>query len=574
MVAPTGGPKDSLAPIVTKSLPAEFSRNVSDKKIEISFNEYVTLKDLQKQLYTSPPMEQLPEVKEKGKKIEILLDKKLQENTTYSINFINSLVDVNENNPLKNFAYIFSTGNRLDTSKFNGIVYDAQSMLPMPDVFVYMYENDSIEAPTRHKPNVVAKTDKNGIFIANNLKNRKYKILALKDINGNQMVDPGFDDIAFNKNMFGPVYISAKPDTLKDSVYRAQLPPQIKLKMFSEPKKMQFIKGKSRTEKYKMSLIFNSQNPQIHKIEFEEKNLTINDFFVETSANSDTITYWLKDATRKIADTLIASYTYMKSDSTGALKETVEKVHWELPLSKSDNALKAKEKKEKREEAKSLQPPKTPKANPSFDAPDGTVNGEGGLFMRFSTPLVRLDTAKIVLYHIDDNDKKVRVPVTIKPVHNSITSYELVASWIDDSRYEVVSDSNIVTSIHHYYNDSIKYSFNTSNSAKFGAFVFDFKNLKSNVIVQLLDSKYKIVRQKVISKNGITKLAYIKPNTYFIRIIEDANNNGKWDTGNYLLQIEPERVAYLHKEKEDKFQLRTGWENELTIDLDEVFVNY
>lgn len=564
VMSPTGGPKDSLAPVIVRSLPAQFSRNVAEKKLELSFNEYVTLKDLQKNLYVSPPIDEELDIREKGKKIEVLISKKLQNNTTYSINFANSIVDVNENNPVKNFSYIFSTGSQLDTMRLNGKVFDAKTMRPMADAFIFMYENDSLEAPMRHKPNVISKTDKNGIFIANNLKNKSYKIIAIKDANRNYLFDPGFDDIAFDKKRFGPVNISARPDTMPDSTWRSQLPPQVKLKIFSEEKRQQYIKGKDRSEKYKMSVFFNSPNPIIKKLAID--GLTENDFLIQKTANNDTITYWLKDATRKVADTLVANYTYMKSDSTGKLVETVEKISWELPLAKSDRV---KSKKKEAEESK-----KVSAATTQFEMPDGTVNDEGGLFMNLNLPLTRLDTSKFSLVRIDENDAKVPIPFKFKPVTNSLTSYEIVAKWIEDSRYEIVADSNVVTNIAHAVNDSIKFSFQTSSSSKFGTFLLDFKNVKTNLIVQILDSKYKVTREKIVLKNGVVKFPYIKASSYYIRIVEDANKNGVWDTGNYLNQVEPERVGYLHKEKEEQFQLRTGWENEITVDIDEVFANY
>lgn len=571
VVSPTGGPKDTLAPVVLRSLPEQFSRNVTEKKLEIAFNEYVTLKDLQKQLFVSPPLEELPEVKERGRKLEILFKKPLAANTTYSLNFVNSIVDVNENNPLRNYSYIFSTGSRLDTMRINGTVYDARTMLPVEDAYVFMYENDSLETPLKHKPDVIAKTDKKGIFIANNMKHKDYKVIAIKDANRNLLFDPSFDQIAFEKKLFGPVNISARPDTLKDSIWRAQLPPQIKLKLFSEGKQQQFIKGKARSEKFAFSIYFNSPYPEIKKIDFGDV-LTMDDLLVERDSDHDTITYWLKDATRRIPDTLIANYTYMKSDSTGKLVETVEKVSWELPLAKQ-NRQTAKEKKREEKNLKE-QKIRIPKFNPNFEAPDGSVNSDGGLLMKFSTPLIALDTAKFKLIHIDDNDRRETVPVTIKPLGNSLTTFEVKAKWIEDSHYEMLADSNIVKSIQHYYNDSVKYKFTTSNSGKFGTFNITFKKVKEQLIVQILDSRYKLVRQKLIHADGVLKFPYIKADSYYIRIIEDRNKNEKWDTGNYLQQLEPERVMYLHKEKEKKFQLRTGWENEINVDIEELFSTY
>jgi len=563
MVSPTGGPKDTLAPVILKSTPTQFSRNVSGKEFEITFDEYVTLKDLQKSFYITPPMEELPEVREKGKRIEIVLDKDLQANTTYSFNFGNSIVDNNEGNPIVNYSLTFSTGSNIDTLKFNGIVYDACTMLPAAGAYVFFYENDSIQVPLKYKPSIITKADKEGIFIANTLKNRQYKVIAIEDVNRNYLFDPGVDRIAFEKKMFGPIDISTRPDTMPDSLWRSQLLPQVKLKMFAETKTRQYITGKTRPEKYKFQLFFNSPKPEIKKIEFD--GLTTNDFFLENDAEGDTITYWLKDATRKIADTLLANFTYMKSDSTGKPVETFEKISWELPLSKSDRTVK----KEKKKEEEKVQPVKL-----SFSMPDGTANEDGGFFMQVSVPLTRIDTSKITLYNIDDNDKKSKVPFNIKVDPKNLLTYSITSKWVEDSRYEIVADSNAVEDILRQVNDSTLFSFNTSSPSKFGMFIFDVKNVKENLIIQVLDKKNKVVRQKTVTKSDVIRFPYIKADSYLIRIIEDSNKNGLWDTGNYLNQLSPERVCYLQKEKEKIFTLRSGWENEISVDVNEIFSNY
>lgn len=567
MVSPTGGPKDTLAPVILKSTPAQFSRSVAGNEFEITFDEYVTLKDLQKTFFVTPPMEELPEVREKGKKIEIVVEKGLQPNTTYSFNFGNAIVDNNEGNPLVNYSLTFSTGSNLDTLKLNGAVYDAATMLPVAGAYVFFYDNDSVQVPLKYKPSIIAKTDKEGIFIANTLKSKQYKVIAIDDANRNYLFDPGTDKIAFDRKLFGPVNISARPDTISDSLWRSQLPPQVKLKMFSETKTRQYITGKTRPEKYKFQLFFNSPNPDIKKIEFD--GITINDFFVEKDAEGDTITYWLKDATRKIADTLLANYTYMKSDSTGKLVETLEKVSWELPLSKSDRAIKKDKKKDEEKAA-----PKAQYVVPQFNMPDGTVNEDGGLFMQVNAPLTRIDTTKFTLYRIDDNDKKVKEPFSMKIDPVSLLSYSINSKWVEDSRYQLVVDSNAVGNILKQVNDSIMFAFNTSNTSKFGTFILDIKNVNENLIVQVLDKKYKLIRQKTVSKNGVIRFPYIKADSYIIRIIEDMNKNGKWDTGNYLEQLSPERVTYLYKEKEKVFVLRSGWENEIGVDVNEIFSTY
>lgn len=565
-VEPQGGAKDTIAPIAIRSVPAQFSKNMSEKKLEILFNEYITLKELQKNFYMTPAMEVNPTIRDLGKKLQITFEKPLNPNTTYALNFGNAIVDVNENNPINDFTYIFSTGNQLDTLKLNGVVYDAKTMQPVPNALIFLYENDSLETPLKHKPDAISRSDKNGIFIANTLKNKQYKIIAIKDANRNYLFDPGFDEIAFDTSLFGPVSISQRVDSIPDSLWKASLLPQVKLKMFAEQKKQQFLTGKGRAERYKFSLYFNAPNPEIKKLEI--KGFNFEDLIINPDVESDTINYWFKDATRVIPDTLVGSITYMKTDSTGTPVEVSEKLSIELPLSKINIH---KDKKKGKDE---IHVEKTPSITPIFDAPDGTVNSEGKLFLRNSTPLISMDTSRIALYHIDDNDKISKIPCSIKEVPNKLSTYEIRSDWQEDSKYKIVVDSNVLVNIQHYTNDSIGYNFTTSNAAKYGTFILDFSDVKAPLVVQILDSKYKIVREKVVTKNGKVNFPYIKPDKYYIRIIEDKNENKKWDTGEYLQQLQPERVAYLTKENEKMFLIRAGWENELSINVSEVFSNY
>ena len=567
VVAPTGGPKDTIAPVVLKTIPAQLSKNVSATELELQFDEYVTLKDLQKSFFVSPPLEQLPEVRERGRKLEVVFDKPLQPNTTYSLNFGNSIVDNNEGNPIIDYAFTFSTGGTIDTLKFNGVVFDAKLMQPVADAFVFFYDNDSLEAPLKHNPAIVAKTDKEGIFVAKTLKDKEYKVIAIKDANRNYLYDAGVDEIAFEKRHFKPVTIPAKADTISDSLWRSQLVPAARFKLFAEPKTRQYITGKSRTEKFKFNLFFNAPKPDIKKIEFD--GLTTNDFIVDQDAEGDTLTYWLKDATRKVADTLLANITYMKSDSTGKLVETLEKISWELPLSKIDRPSKKDKKADAVKTASKPQP-----LSIQFDLPDGTANEDGGMFLTLNLPSTRIDSSKFHLFRIDDNDRKVKVPFSIKSNPKSLLSYRIDAKWVDDSKYEILVDSNAVSNILNQVNDSTLYAFSSSNSSKFGTFTFNVKGLKHPLIVQVLDKKLKLVREKELRKDGALHFPFIKADTYIVRIIEDINSNGAWDTGCYLKQVAPERVAYLKKDKAQEFILRSGWENEVSVDVEETFSSY
>ena len=197
IMTPTGGPKDTLPPVITLMTPDNFTTNFKDRKIYIEFDEFVQIKDQQKEFFTSPQMKKKPTITLRGRGISVQLRDTLRENTTYALNFGSAICDNNEGNPLYSMRYVFSTGPEIDSMVLSGYTVDAYKADSVSKSFIYFYIADSVPEPKEYdstlfnyKPQVIARAETNGIFLAQNLKPVPYRVYAFQDTNDNQMYEP------------------------------------------------------------------------------------------------------------------------------------------------------------------------------------------------------------------------------------------------------------------------------------------------------------------------------------------------------------------------------------------------
>ncbi len=217
VVAPTGGPKDEKHPLIVKVEPSFNTVNFNSKKINITFNEFIQLKDLNTNLVVSPPLEEKPEITVKGKTLVIELVSELQDSTTYNIYFGNSVQDFNEGNPIENFEYVFSTGDFIDSLSIKGQVVNSYNLLPEEGVFVMLYKDYEDSVPMKQLPVHVSKTNKEGFFQINNISNNQFKLFCLRDFNKNYLFDLPNEDIAFIDSL---ISFSLITETTIDTIYK------------------------------------------------------------------------------------------------------------------------------------------------------------------------------------------------------------------------------------------------------------------------------------------------------------------------------------------------------------------
>ena len=344
--SPSGGAKDEDPPKILESDPENYSTEFSSKKIEITFDEFIQLKSLHSELITSPPLEEIPETKLKGKSLIIELNNELKDNTTYTLNFGNAIVDNNEGNPIPNFEYVFSTGDHVDSLSVTGELVNAFNLQPEEDpVYIMLYDNLSDSAPYLEIPAFIGKTGKDGTFALNNIKRDAFKIFALKDANSNLLFDQNSENIAFidTSLILDPKLIettnfyladslittdsiaadSLLPGFIIDSITGDTMMLEMKLKyalhvnlfLFEEENKFQYLTGKERKTREK--IMFTFKHPLYDSLLIKPLNFTYYDnwFIEEKSANNDTVICWIRDTLTSNMDTISLQLRYTIIDS-------------------------------------------------------------------------------------------------------------------------------------------------------------------------------------------------------------------------------------------------------------------
>jgi hypothetical protein len=551
-VSPTGGAKDTIPPVLMNMIPAQRTQNFKGKELTFTFNEYVQLKDQNKKFIISPPLpEKKPELRIKGKSVVVRFPVSPADSTTYYIDFGTSVVDLNEGNPAESLNFIFSTGNEIDTMIYAGVIIDAFTLEPVDGASAFLYEHNIDSIPYKQNPSALSKTDKDGAFMIKGLKNIAYKIVAVLDGNSNYRYDPASERIAFNDSLIQPYWLSDK-----DSIALAALP---LLNMFSEPASRQALLDYKRPESRLLQLVFNSPHSQIDN--FSLRDISANDLIRETSIAGDTVKYWI--TTRTMPDSLIASITYMKTDSLNLLSPDTREL--KFPVEKK------KEKKGKKDDEDENEDEEFVPIVPNISLNPARIY-ERGVPVSFKTPLLRVDTAKMQLRIFDDEGKeKTLIRFTFEKDSARLLNYLLNAAWKTASKYELTILPEAFVDIYGIPNDSIVKSFNTADPDKYGVLKVELANADQPYIIQVLKDK-NIVAEKAVSGNGEYTFAYLEAGKYRIRLIEDDNGNKRWDTGNYLLHRQAERVRILKfGDGEETISMRASWEIKQPVDIKEVF---
>ena len=342
MMTPTGGPRDSLPPVIVNMTPDNNSVNrplVGHEKIYIEFDEFVQLKDQQKEFFTSPAMKKKPTVTLRGRGIVIQLRDTLAPNTTYSLNFGSAIRDNNEGNPLYSMRYVFSTGPEIDSMLLTGYTADSYKADSVSKTFIWFFPADSVgnvaeydSTVFKYKPASIARAENNGIFIAQNLKPIPYRVYAVQDKNDNQMYDPGSDQVGFLEKTYNPAEM---PDFAMwyDSIRQyVTAEPQLYFRMFTDKAfRRQMLSESERPQQHKAMLYFASAHPKITALRFDSIPADRVIFDPQT-VGRDTIALWFNVPSADLPDTIKGEITYFKHDTVNRLQEVTEplKLAWRL----------------------------------------------------------------------------------------------------------------------------------------------------------------------------------------------------------------------------------------------------
>ncbi len=585
---PTGGPRDSLSPVVVTVTPMLNATNFKEERVYMAFDEYVQLKDLQKELYTSPAMKKKPTVAVRGRGIQIELEPdSLEPNTTYAIEFGASVADNNEANPLHGLRYVFSTGDHIDSLYMSGYTEDIASSDSLGRTFIYFFEADSVPEPKEYdstmfnfRPSKIARSQRNGIFIAQNLKPVPYRIYAFEDKNENQSYEPSVDKIGFLDDTYNPAEMP--PFSIwYDSVRRyPSADPQIYLRMFTDESfRRQTLRDKLRPEQHKIILSFGGARPQISSLDLEgiPSDKIIYEYL---SDDRDSMALWLNVASELLPDTIRGSITYLKHDSLRVLRPETEELRlaWRrVETREQERERERQERARARAEAEGKEWRDVARASTfRLTAPtDRTeVNPEQDLLFEFPTPLSRFDSTAFELISWSEERDTVREKITFRADSLSSRKWRMHSRWLANRQYRLWIPTDALADIAGEGNDSIQLNLTVADIAKFATLILDVKPRVEGAtyIIQLLDDRNSVQREYAHIGAGVHTINYVPTGDLRMRIVEDMNDNGRWDSGNMVERRQSERAElYKNEQEEELFTMKAGWEFEFSLDMASLF---
>ena len=555
IVAPTGGPKDEDPPEMIRSKPEIYSRNYQKKEFELYFNEFIQLKDLQKKLVISPPTENKPQIINKGKSLEIIFEDDLRENTTYTINFADAIVDNNEGNPIPQFEFVFSTGNDIDSLSVSGMVIDVFTDSPIEGVYALLYDNLNDSAPLLEVPYYVSKTNKLGQFTINNVKMDTFRLFILADQNINYIYDLPDEAIGFTDTLvlfsYNEIEItdSISEDSVVTSIQKGYFTKYFTLFTFTEETKLQYLSNNDRPDRRKLEFIFNRPLYDSVRIEPVYFTPTSKWFIKEKHTINDTVVYWLTDTSVINNDTLNVALYYDVLDSADQLITKIDTVYLRF---RDRPQSRRRGKKEESEEEKVEELKITSSVKNKGKLPLGS-----NFVIEVDHPLSSFDTSKINLFQrIDTIESKKAFAIEKHQIY--LRKYMLYSDWEPGLNCRLLIEPEAFIDVYGLTNDTIEIQFSTPTVDTYGKLLLNISGIKSPVIVQLLDAKEKVIMQQFTDIDGILTFEYINPSVYKLKLIYDDNGNKIWDTGNYLKKIQPEHVLYFQGE----INIRANWDVE------------
>ncbi|MGV3461507.1 MAG: Ig-like domain-containing protein [Flavobacterium sp.] len=511
----TGGPKDTIPPFIIRSSPENMSTGFTGNQIRIDFNEYIKIKDVNKQLIISPPMNTAPDIVPTGsasKFITIKIKDTLQPNTTYSFNFGQSITDNNEGNPYSQFKFVFSTGTYIDSLTLNGRLRDAYNKETDDFVSVMLYEaNEKFTDSTiyKEKPRYVTNTlDSVVDYSLQNLKKGKYYLVAIKDKNSNYKFDPKTDKIGFL-----PKPVSIPTDTL------------FALDLFTEVRPFKVLKP-TQASQNKLFVPYEG-DPSGMKATVKNGSQTLNSLLTKV-ADKDSLQLWIPRDVK--ADSLLVSAG--KGDNMKDFTVKIKEV-------KAIDSLAIK------------------------PVQSGGLDFRDKFTLTSTTPLVNIDNSKISLIKKDSS----AVAFTTKyDEYEQKLEFDFVKE--EEQNYTFNLMPGALRDFYGKESDTLKYQLRTATYADYGNLRISLENVnRFPLILQITNAKGDVLAEHYSEKETQINFDAIKPDKYMLRVIYDDNKNREWDTGDYLLKRQPEEVIYYTNGKDDLIDVRANWDVEQPFNL-------
>ena len=583
-----GGPYDTIPPVVLGVYPNNYATNFKDKRITLDFNEYVQIKEQQKELFTSPAMKK-PTITLRGK--SLIVDLKadtLLPNTTYAIEFGAAIADNNEGNPLHGLRYVFSTGDRIDSMIMSGYTEKSETADSLGKTFIYFFEADSVAEPKEwdstmfnYSPSKIARSQNNGIFIAQNLRPVDYRVYAFNDTNGNQIYEPSVDMVGFLDGVYNP---SKMPPfgVWYDSIRRyPSADPQLYFRLFTDKNfARQSMQDAVRPEQHKILITFAAEKPEIRSIKLN--GIDPDSIIYEPSLKGDSLTLWLNMRGENIPDSLKGEMIYMKHDSLRQLQPDTAKLNltWRRVESKQQEREREKlEKAKAKAEANGEEwtEPDTPSQFRILNFKNKyDVNPEQHYPLSFATPLTRLDSARVQMLSWGEEGDTIKERITFVRDTANMRRWLIKANWDAKRKYSLRLPKDVMFDVAGEGNDSLNSEITVADIDKFAKLNLTIKPRTEGgkYVVQFVDGQNNksIIREIRHLGEGTHTINYIPAGELRMRIIEDINDNGEWDGGNMVERRQSERAEFYKNERDEEiFTTKTGWEFDITLDMSRIF---
>ena len=578
-IGPQGGPKDTIPPRMVKEQPLNQSVNFHGKKIEITFNEYLQLDNIQQNLLVSPPQQVSPIVKAVGKKVTVEMQEDLIDSTTYTLDFGNAICDYTEKNPLRGYVFAFSTGDRIDSMEVYGRVANAEDLNPVSGLMVGLQANLHDSAFSTLPFTRVARSDSLGEFGIQNLRNGVYRLYALQDQSRDFLYQPG-EGLAFSDSLVIPEYeteivfdtiwknIADTIDSLSsvrqiDTILTIQNtyvgPADLMLWFFKEDKQRHYFQRVYRDEPHIIKLQFSAPQdslPLLRALPPSAMDSTRADSLwtdpwaytlLQANPTRDTLVYWLTDSLAIRQDSIFLEMTYLKSDSLYNLvpaTDTVSAIYRAPRMTQKAKEAQEKKARERKLDLKS-------NAKDKFEVYDT-------LCIVAAFPIDSIYTDSIRLYEKQDTlliDK----PFTLR--QKDVMSFQIIAPLQQGKQYELHLDSAAVRDIYGVASDKKKFTLRLKTAEDYSTLLIRLPNYDPRIRLQLLSEKDQPVRELPAREEG-TKFEYLTPKTYYLRLYFDLNGDGRWTTGDWITKRQPEPVYYFPA----KLTLRANWDFEERFD--------
>lgn len=571
--APSGGVKDTIPPVIVKTIPQNGSVNVPLSGVEFvfTFDEYVTVKN-PKNILLSPPQKTPLKSKIKGKSLVVTLGEELMPNTTYTIDFPDAVADNNEGNMFPGFTYVFSTGSHIDSMYVTGVVQDCNTLLPLKGITVMMYKDLADSAVFLHRPDAVTMTDDWGYFCVRNISAEPYRLYAVKDANSNFIYDPSeLELVGFVDSVITPVSVvndsvpELKKLNMKDTLACRARNARYEINLFKENPSTQMIMKKVRVSDRASYITFMAPNAHIDSMWM--RGIRPDRLITQFNLQRDSLEIWVNDR-KRMPDTLHLFVNYRKTDSLGRLSPELEHVRIYYPKeeTKDGTAVSKSSKKDlKHEDTICVY---TLKADPK-------TMEQSGFELEFKNPIIYEGFDSLRLKSINPRQQEAAVPVEIIPDSMNIRKFRIMPKEPFQLGFDYIlkMPHRLFRDINGYYNDSLDVKVALPHDDKLSTLHLSLKDVSAKYIVDLLDDKKTtVIRSYIVESDRVLDFPYLSAGNYVLRIIEDINKNNFVDSGSLLEHRQPEKALFV-KFKDDKqyLDIPESAEIDQEINISEMF---